>query len=220
MQNNNYKIIINDVYLFNDKINKEQNTELNRRILFKLRDQVISNVMVSPDSWYNTDFIFGLLVKDFQYTYYFDTLQELSKSNEKNNQSYEEFLLNVYKEEFNIENVDYNFSSSLTINSLKLNKYVEAINNFLNDTSNNENSLQLYKIYKNKVYFKKSNNNIYYEELSTGEKKLLSESIFWLKLFFQKHTNSEENYVNKLNINKQINMLYFIDEIELGFHPV
>ncbi|MBO6022167.1 hypothetical protein J6P68_05080 [bacterium] len=175
--------------------------------------------MVSPPSWNNSDFIFGLLVKDFEYTYYFDTLQELSKSNEKNNQSYEEFLLNVYKEEFNIENLDYNFSS-LTINSPKLNKYKEAINNFLIDTSKNENYLQLDKIYKNKVYFKKSNNNIYHEELSTGEKKLLYESIFWFKLFFQKHTNSEDSYADKLNINKQINKLYFIDEIELGFHPV
>ena len=164
IQNNNYNIIINNVYLLYEQINKEEYTQLNEKISAKLMYPVISNVMVSRTSYDNTNFIFGLLVKGFGYTYYFDTLQELSKSNEKNNQSYEEFLLNVYKEEFNIENIEYNFSK-LDINLFKLNNYARAINQFLknfpNKPNKNENYLELDKITKNNIHFKKDNNNIY-----------------------------------------------------------
>ncbi|MBO6042438.1 hypothetical protein J6P52_04770 [bacterium] len=142
--------------------------------------------------------------------------------NIKNNQSYEEFLLNVYQEEFNIENIEYNFSK-LDINLFKLNNYARAINQFLKNASNKDVSyLELDKITKNKIHFKKDNNNLYYEELSTGEKKFLYESIFFLKMLFYKFANTNDyykNYLDQLNIIHQINMIYFIDEIELSFHP-
>ncbi|MBO6073101.1 AAA family ATPase [bacterium] len=129
------------------------------------------------------------------------------------NTSYEEILLKNYYDEFDVNKIEYPFNE-IKLHLHKLNNYADAMNEFFKNTSKNKKYLMIDKIQDNKIYFKKDNKYFHYSKLSSGEKKILDESIFLLKILKNDFTNYKyPNFV-------QGNTIYFIDEIELGFHPL
>ena len=156
----------------------------------------------------------------------------------EHNYNFEELLIKFYNKEIESIKSEYIFDFKQEIKLSKLENYINSINEFLKKSSKNKSYLQIYKIFDNNVYFKKDDlnsskiNEIFsWKDLSAGEKQILNQSIYLLNLLKDDTTNKQsytidnQNNIYENNLDKfingtyKINTIYFIDEIELSFHP-